>query len=205
MTRVYVDFDDVLAKTALAFTRLLEETFGKRVTVEEITSFDLSRSFDLGQEEIDRFMVEAHRPERLLEVEPMEGAVDVLSAWQARGCEIDVLTGRPPATGAVSREWLNRHGVPHSELYFVDKYKRYDDSAWQGHGRVLQMSELQGDTYDLIVEDSLKTATYLAEATSARIVLFDRPWNRDVSALSESTVARIERYRGWSEAAGVFP
>lgn len=205
MTRIYVDFDDVLAKTALAFTRLLEETFGKRVALEEITSFDLSKSFDLTQEEIDHFMVEAHRPERLLAVEPMEGAVDVLSAWHAQGCEIDVLTGRPPASGEVSREWLRRHGVPHSELYFVDKYSRYDQTAWEGHGRVLQMSELHGDTYDVVVEDSLKTASYLAEATPARILLFDRPWNRDVSALPESTVARIERCRDWDEAATVFP
>ncbi len=204
MTRIYVDFDDVLAKTALAFTHLLEETFGKRVALEEIHSFDLSKSFDLTQEEIDRFMVEAHRPERLIEVEPMEGAVDVLSAWHADGCEIDVLTGRPPSSSDVSREWLSRHRVPHRRLYFVDKYARYDEAAWEGHGRVLRMSELHGDAYDLVIEDSLKTASYLAEATTARVLLFDRPWNRDVSKLPETTVARIERCRDWPEAAALW-
>ncbi len=204
MLRVYVDLDDVLAQTALAFTRLLAESFGKRVAVEEIHSFDLSKSFDLTADEIDRFMAEAHRPERLIEVEPMAGAVDVLDGWHARGCEIDVLTGRPPASSEVSRRWLDRHRVPHRKLYFVDKYKRYDETAWQGHGRVLQMSELDGDRYDLVIEDSLKTAAQLAESTTARILLMDKPWNRDTSALPESTVARMERCRDWSEVAAAF-
>lgn len=205
MPRLYVDFDDVLSQTARAFTRLLEETVGKRVEFEAITSFDLSKSFGLSQEEIDRFMAEAHRPERLMEVEPIEGAVDVLSAWHAEGYQIDVLTGRPPSSESVSRQWLERHGVPHRALYFVDKYRRFDESAWDGHGRVLHLSELHGDIYDLVMEDSLKTAAYLAEATTARILLLDRPWNRDVSKLSESTLARIERCRDWDEVAELFP
>ncbi len=94
--------------------------------------------------------------------------------------------------------------MPHSELFFVDKYSRFDDSAWDGHERVLQMSELHGDTYDLIIEDSLKTAAYLAETTTARVLLFDRPWNREVSHLPRSTVARIERCGDWQEAARVW-
>ncbi len=201
MPRVYVDLDDVLAQTALSFTRLLAESFGKRVAVEEITSFDLSKSFNLTPEEIDRFMAEAHRPEHLIEVEPIEGAVEVLDGWHARGLEIDVLTGRPPASSDVSRRWLDRHRVPHRKLYFVDKYKRYDEAAWKGHGRVLRMSELDGDRYDLVIEDSLKTAAQLAESTTARILLLDKPWNRDVSALPEGTVARLERCRDWTEVA----
>ena len=203
--RLYVDFDDVLSQTARAFIRLLDETVGKRVEFEEITSFDLSKSFALGQEEIDAFMVEAHKPERLIGVEPIEGAIDTLQAWHDRGCRIDVLTGRPPSSERVSRDWLERHEVPHEGLYFVDKYTRYDDSAWHGHAPVLQLDELHGDTYDLVIEDSLKTASYLAEHTSARVLLLDRPWNRDVSELEESTVARIERCKNWHDVAAAFP
>ncbi len=205
MQRIYVDIDDVLSQTALAFTRILEESFGKRVGLEEITSFDLSVSFDLGPEELDAFMLEAHRPERLMEIEPMEGAVPVLDRWSERGWLIDVLTGRPPASTEVTRAWLDRHLVPHRELFFVDKYTRYDEAAWDGHGRVLQLEELHGDRYDLVVEDSLKTASYLAENTTARILLVDKPWNRDVSALPQPTVARLERCRDWTEIATFVP
>lgn len=205
MARLYIDFDDVLSQTARAFTHLLEETVGKRVEFEAITCFDLSKSFDLSQEEIDRFMVEAHRPERMIEFEPIDGAIDVVSAWHAAGHEIDVLTGRPPSAEQVSRDWLERHRVPHSQLYFVDKYQRFDETAWDGHGPVLKLAELHGDLYDLVMEDSLETAAYLADKTSARILLLDRPWNRNVSGLSEATVARIERCRDWGEVAEVFP
>ena len=199
MARVYVDLDDVLSQTALAFTRLLAESFDKHVALEEITSFDLSESFDLTDEELGRFMLEAHQPQRLLAVEPMPGAIDVLSAWQTEGYDVDVLTGRPPASGEVSRRWLHRHHMAHSELYFVDKYARYDESAWEGHEPVLQLAELHGDAYEVIVEDSLETAAYMAENTSARILLIDKPWNRDISKLPEATGARLERCADWSE------
>lgn len=205
MLRVYVDLDDVLSKTAVAFTRLLAETNGKQVDLEEITEFDLTVSFEMTQDELDAFMVEAHRPERLLAVEPMDGALEVLEDWAADGHQIDVLTGRPPASADASRAWLDRHGVPHRELFFVDKYTRYDESAWNGHGRVLRLEELHGDRYDVVVEDSLATAAYLAEATSARILLIDKPWNRGVAELSGSTVERLERCADWSEVAEAFP
>jgi len=205
MRRVYVDIDDVLSKTALAFTQLLARTFGKRIALEEITAFDLSKSFDLGPDELDAFMKEAHRPENLMAIEPMEGAIETLATWHADGWEIEVLTGRPPASAQATRDWLERHQVPHTELYFVDKYARYDESAWDGHAPVLPIEELAEHGYDLVVEDSLATAVRLAESTEAEIVLLDRPWNRDLDGLDEVTAARLDRCRDWDEVAARYP
>ncbi len=199
MRHIYVDLDDVLAQTARGFLQILAEVFDKEVAFEEITQFDLGVSFDLTPEELDRFLVEAHRPERLMEFEPVDGAVDVLSRWAGEGRTVDILTGRPPSSNDASRAWLKRHDFPHREVFFVDKYTRYDDAAWEGHGRVLTLDELHGDRYDVVVEDSLKTAVYLAENTSARVLLLDRPWNRGVQEISKSTLDRIERLDSWED------
>lgn len=201
MYRVYVDIDDVISQTALAFTRLLEHQFDKRVELDEITDFDLSKSFDLGPEELEEFMREAHRDEHLMAIEPMDGAIETLHSWQAGGCEIEVLTGRPPAAAEVTRDWLEKHGVPHSELYFVDKYARYDESAWDGHAPVLRLDELVEHDYDLVIEDSLETAVRLASAVDAEILLLDRPWNRNLSEVEQSITSQIGRCRDWSEIA----
>ena len=205
MSRVYVDFDDVLAQTALSFTRLLEQSYDKRVALEEITHFDLSRSFDMSRDELEDFMREAHRSERLMAIEPMEGAIETLSVWAAHGWEIEVLTGRPPAADQATRDWLAKHRVPHAGLYFVDKYARYDESAWDGHSPVLRLEEVADHDYDLIVEDSLETAVRLAATTDAEIVLLDRPWNRDLEGVDHRTAARLGRYSDWHEIARRAP
>lgn len=201
MRRVYVDIDDVLSKTALAFTELLARSFGRRVELEEITDFDLSKSFGLRPEELEAFMQEAHRAEHLMAIEPMEGAIETLAVWHARGWEIEVLTGRPPASAEVTREWLKRNRVPHSELYFVDKYARYDESAWDGHAPVLRLEELASHGYNLAIEDSLATAVQLADATDAEVLLLDRPWNRDVANVDEGISSRLGRCGNWREIA----
>jgi uncharacterized HAD superfamily protein len=201
MTRVYVDIDDVLSQTALAFTQLLEASFDKRIDLEEITDFDLSKSFDLDQAELEEFMREAHRDEYLMAIEPMEGAIDTLAAWHAAGHEIEVLTGRPPAAADVTRDWLEKHRVPHTELYFVDKYARYDESAWDGHAPVLRLDEIASHGYDLIIEDSLETAVRLAGAVDAEILLLDRPWNRNVTDVDQRIASRLGRCADWNEIA----
>ena len=46
--RIYVDFDDVLAETARAYTTLLEQNYGKTVPFDAIWSFNLGISFNAG-------------------------------------------------------------------------------------------------------------------------------------------------------------
>ena len=194
--RIYVDLDDVVCQTAELLLSLLDAEFGRRVSLEEIVSFDLGVSFGLGQEELGRFMDRAHDPEVLLQYELRPGAVEGLETWRARGCEVWIVTGRP--TGAVvgTRQWLERAGVPHDELLFVDKYRGHGrPSGASGEVRATRVEELAGMGFGLAVEDSAEMALRLRDEVGVRVLLMDRPWNREVV----DTPGRLERCRDWDE------
>jgi len=200
--RVYVDMDDVLCQTALAFTEVLKREFGKDADFEQITTFDLSKSFNLTPEEHDAFMESAHHQEVLLSMEPMEGANDVLRMWIEDGYEIEIVTGRPPATEEVSARWLSEAGVPHHGLTFVDKYSRILP-RWDG-GSVRRLDEIEAEEFCLAVEDSWHVAEFLAQSLGLTVLLLDRPWNRFGDETATTGSGRVLRCRDWTEIAERF-
>ncbi len=190
--RVYVDFDDVLCATARGFLVILEREFGKTVRFEDMIDFDLGRSFDLPPEKLRRFFELVHEDEALDGFEPLEGALETLSAWKAAGLEIEVVTGRPPDTRKASEAWLARHGVLYDELIFVEKY---------GHAPGgVPLDRVLGRDYAWVIEDSHAMAEQLAEA-GQRVHLLDRPWNRSQFAGG----ADVVRCADWKEVRGSVP
>jgi len=198
-----VDLDDVLAETAQHLVGALARHFGRVRRFEDTLHFDLQRAFGLSAAEHESFMELVHRDDELEAIAPRPGAATVLERWRAAGCEVAVMTGRPPSTEAVSRRWLARHGFAHDRLGFVDKYGRRD---WRGgRRRGLPLAALAGHGFSLAVEDSPSTASFLAGRLRVPVALLDRPWNRDPEALGSDARARVVRCRDWSEVAGRFP
>ncbi len=200
--RVYIDFDDVLCETAMTLTRLVNGMFDKGVRFEDISSFDLTASFRLNEEEEKHLFDMFHDETVLREIEPVEGALAAVRQLDRAGFDVHVVTGRPPSTHHVSREWLEKRDVPHVDMTFVDKYLR-------GHANVddiktLSLDELKNLDFALAIEDSLDMACFLAEEMALPVILLDRPWNSAVSGeLSAAAVERITRCNGWPEAVHV--
>lgn len=192
--RIYVDFDDVLCETARALTALLDAEFGKRVAYEEILWFELDRSFGLTAEELRRFFDAVHRPENLQALEPVPGAREVLAQWRSQGCEVCVVTGRPPETAAPSRAWLETHVVPYDRLIFVDKYRRLPPGP-----DLLTLDDLAGLDFALAIDDAPAMLQHLLDATSVPILIYDRPWNR---SFAPPNGRPAHRCRSWKEIAG---
>ena len=201
--RIYVDLDDVLSHTIEQLAALLERDFGRRVEPEAVVHFDLSRSFGLTPAELEAFFAAVHSPEMLAALAPKAGAARALRAWTQRGYEVSVLTGRPPATAACSRAWLERHGIPHTHFACVDKYGRSDSRG--AEAPALRLEDLAQFGFALAIEDSLEVATHLALTCDVPVVLLDRPWNRDVSRLAPAAAARMVRCADWREIAARFP
>ena len=201
--RIYVDLDDVLAQTIRGLTALLERRTGRRVAEEDVTHFDLARSFGLAPEELAAFMQHAHRPEELAELAPSPGGAPALEGWVERGYEVFVVTGRPTSTASVSRRWLERHGIPFDGFACIDKYRGRD---WAGPGEpALGLDSLPGFGFRLAVEDSLAMAVHLVEDCGVPVALMDRPWNRDLGGVRPETAASLVRCRDWGEVAARFP
>ena len=189
--RVYVDYDDVLCETARGLIALLRSQFAKSVAYEEVTSFDLSVSFELSQDEFSRFMHLAHEPKEILTLEPVPGAKEALDELTALGYEIVVITGRPPSASAPSAAWLENHQIPYHQLLFVDKYRRVQLNA--SHRTAVTLDDMREMRFCFAVEDSWDMAEYLAEDMALPVALLDRPWNRAAAAKKRQAAGRSGR------------
>ena len=185
---IYVDMDDVLCQAARHFLVIVEREFGKRIAYEQLTNFDVGQSCGLRLDECEELYRIVHRPDELLSMAPVSDAIAVLGAWEQRGFEIAIITGRPPETSETSIEWLTNHGVPFHSFTVVDKYSRF---ATEQSGAI-SLSELAARRFCWAVEDSLPMAQYLADQMNLEVALIDRPWNR-----TDSQHRRISRYADW--------
>jgi uncharacterized HAD superfamily protein len=187
---IYIDLDDVIAKTTCRYVEIVEREFGKSVDFEAITTFNLQKSFSLTDPEFDHFFRLVHEPEIILELEPFEGVLDVLNKWSEIGFEISVVTGRLTSTYASSLEWLKINNVPFNSFIMVDKYKRPVVDK-----EIAISLELFSDMkFMFAVEDSLDMAKFLQQRMNTQVTLFDRPWNR-----TDNNLAGIRRCFTWEE------
>ena len=194
--RIYVDFDDVLCETAQALSRLARAMFGRDVPFERIHDFDLQKAFALERAQYEALMERAHETEFLLAFPPMPGGVDCLRAWQARGLEVAIVTGRPAATHRASRAWLQRHGLDALPVIFVDKYSRGHPSPADAPP-TLSTAALLRESFDVAIDDSPVALDTLQQRATGRTIVFDRPWNRAY----DCSAARTARCCGWAEVA----
>lgn len=194
--RIYIDFDDVLCETALGFTDIIRESFGRHVAFEDIHSFNLWESFDLTQTEYDRLMDLGHRDDFLSSLAPIPGARDVILDWTTSGLEVTIVTGRPPACAPVSADWLKRHDIPVAGIVFVDKYGRNhaNDCSITPHA-LGQMN------FALAIEDAPAMAQHILSHTSFPLVVYDRPWNRNFPTGHFPQSGQATRARDWSHIA----
>ncbi len=175
--KIYVDFDDCLCETAKSFSNLAREMFGKNVPYEKIRYFELDRSFDLNDEEFERFMIRGHEPDVLMSYEETPGAIKVINEWLACGHEVKVITGRPFSAYEASRMWLDEHGLKSVNLYCLNKYGR--DSFIRNSDFSLELEDYYKMTFDYAVEDSPKAFKFFDHLPDLKVFVIDRPWNRE--------------------------
>ncbi|RKM59209.1 2-dehydropantoate 2-reductase [Butyrivibrio sp. CB08] len=175
--KIYIDFDDCLSETAKTIVDCAHKMFGSTVTYNEFYFFDIAKTFNLSPEDYDRLMHEVHRPEVLLSYDEAPGASETVNGWLDQGHEVSIITGRPYNTYEPSRRWLDEHGLDRVPLYFLNKYGRdffYEDSEYN-----LELEDYYKMHFDYAIEDSPKAFKFFEHLPDLKVMLFDRPWNRD--------------------------
>ena len=183
---IYVDLDDVLCQAARHFLMIVEREFGKKIAYEQLTDFDVGHACGLAAAERDELYRIVHRPEELLSMAPVDGAIAGLKQWEQQGFDVAIVTGRPPQSTEVSLAWLAKHRISHGSFTIVDKYSRFTAV------NAMTLADLATHRFCWAVEDSLPMAEYLAEQMKLPVALIDRPWNQD----SKQQIG-IRRYRDW--------
>ena len=174
---LYIDFDDCLCETARRFSGLAAEMFGKNVPYDKIRYFDLQKSFSLTGDEYEEMMIRAHTPEVLLSYEETPGAVESVNALLDEGHDISVITGRPFGAYEASRAWLDEHELKRAKLYCLNKYGR--DSFIKNSDFTLEIEDYYRMHFDLAIEDSPSAFRFFDHLPKLKILVYDRPWNRE--------------------------
>ncbi len=191
--KIYVDYDDCLCETARSFSELAVEMFDKHIPYEKIRYFELDKSFNLDEEQYERFLIRGHEPDVLLSYEETPGATAVINEWVTAGHEVSIITGRPFSAYEPSRKWLDDHGLQNIRLYCLNKYGR-EDSVYAGDYS-LELDDYYKMDFDIAVEDSPKAFKFFDHFKDLRVLVFDRPWNRECEFPGDN----YTRCPGWDE------
>lgn len=191
--KIYVDFDDCLCETARYFSKIAVEMFDKHVPYEKIRYFELDRSFELDGEQFERFMIRGHEPDVLLSYDETPGASDVINEWLSQGHEVSIITGRPFSAYEPSRKWLDDHGLMNVRLYCLNKYGW--DSFFKDSDFSLELEDYYRMDFDIAVEDSPKAFKFFDHFRDMKVLVFDRPWNREC----EFPNGNYTRCFGWDD------
>ena len=188
---IYIDFDDCLCETAKHFCTLVEDMFGKKVPYENVQFFDLQRSFGLTDEQYENMMIEGHTPKTLLEIEETPGASETVNSWLDKGHDVYIITGRPSSAYEASRKWLDQHGLERVKLYCLNKYGR--DSFIKNSDFNLELEDYYKMHFDYAIEDSPLAFKFFDHLPDLKVVVFDRPWNKNAEFPGEG----FTRCKNW--------
>ena len=181
---IYVDFDDCLCETARAFSDIALEMFNIDVPYEKMRYFNLQMAFGLDDEQYDALLRKGHEPEVLLGFEETPGAVAVLNEWIEKGNNVSIITGRPFGSFEPSREWLDEHGLKNVKLYCLDKYGR--ENFMKNSDFSLKLEDYYKMKFDVAVEDSPTAFKFFNHLPDIKVMVFDRPWNKDAELPGEN-------------------
>ena len=190
--KIYVDYDDCLCETARSFSEIAVEMFDKHVPYEQIRYFELNKSFDLDDDQYERFLLKGHEPEVLLSYEETPGASKTINEWLSQGHEVSIITGRPFSAYEPSRQWLDEHDLKDVKLYCLNKYAR--DSVIYKTDFNLELEDYYKMKFDFAVEDSPKAFKFFDHLPDLKVLVFDRPWNRECVFPGEN----YTRCTGWN-------
>lgn len=181
---IYIDYDDCLCETARFFSGLLWKMFGKDIPYEDIWCFNLQQSFSLDDKQYEEMMHEAHKAEALMSYEETIGAVDTVNGWIDAGYDVSVITGRSYSYFEPSRAWLDEHGLDRAKLYCLNKYGR--EGVFKGSEYSLELEDYKKMHFDIAVEDSPYAFKFFTHLPKLKVLVFDRPWNRECEFLNDN-------------------
>lgn len=203
--RIGVDLDDVIAICAVPYLRRFAQEYGVALPDEHEIGWHLLREMDehVSPEERDRFRLRLYDGTFFSELDIYEDCPIVLDRLVQKGNEVYFVTARAERRRMVTETWLREkrildyakavHLKPWGEFRPDHPRGRYDAEGSASY-KVRLAEELR---LDVFCEDDVVIAKALAES-GVRVLLFDHPWNREVSH------DRITRVSGWSEAGALL-
>ena len=182
--RMCVDIDNVVAETDEVMRRVVSDVTNGRVSLayEDVKRFNYWECSDRSGEALSKAewgLVHKRfsEPERIMEIEPIEGARDALFVLCDK-FKLHFATSRLPSARAATLDWLRKNEFPEHDIHFL---KHGEKHASLG-------------VFDVSVEDDLEQALAFNAAGFGMNFVLAHPW--DESCVNS---ARLQRVSHWHE------
>ena len=179
MKRIAFDIDGCLADLISPMLQILEIEHKKIVKYEDITDFNLEKSFQLDSKQIHQIIDEAiQNYENLF---PYPGVVEFLVEYQKEHKNILIITQRKIENDYFTRRWFEKF-FPLIDMERIQIAYSYN-----------KMIPLKFYRIDQMVEDRAEVAISLANQ-GIKVFLMDRPWNQ-----FDDSNENITRVKNWED------
>lgn len=183
--RIGIDVDDVLADSLPEYLSAFNRRFGLQIPVSEAAWEVFRRHPDIPAEEIRAFFQELYHADFLGSRPLLPGAREGVEQLHQAGHRLFIITGRLRSDREITERWIEMQGLSAFFQEIVDR----DGLDMPLHKR----RAVEQFRLDVLLEDEYEVALAAAEV-SARVLLFDRPWNRG------SLPCNVFRVRSWPDA-----
>ncbi len=194
--RIGVDLDDVIAICAVPYLRRFATEYEVELPDEKEIGWHLLREMDehVPAAERDRFRMKLYEGTFFSELDIYEDCPLVLERLVQKGHEIYFITARNERRRMVTETWLREKRIlDYAKAVHLKPHGEFNPESSATY-KVRLAQELR---LDVFCEDDVVISRALADA-GVRVLLFDHPWNRDV------THERITRVSGWPEVAALL-
>lgn len=198
---IYIDMDDVVADTGVLLADYANRCFNTNYTVNDMTDFDLKVSFKLSDDDYYTFMTGFHH-NCLVDIAPIDGAVDTIKKWNRLGYDPAIVTGRPTYANGYTLQWLKKHGLEDIRVYHVDKYNRLFNK--NEDPLITPFNALHDMDVKFAIDDSLTSLNLLTDSKLCPFAVFTRPWNSSFEASADATPPSF-RASTWAELESLVP
>ncbi|UCE28674.1 MAG: hypothetical protein JSV85_05190 [Candidatus Bathyarchaeota archaeon] len=167
------DIDGVISDFVAYFATIARKHYGLTLDESDIYCHDLDYVLGISRQERDRLV----RETLLGDLQPIEGAKETLERLNSHGHKIIILTARFGDLNSVTRDWLQKKGIPYSLLI----------QSNQGEKHLAEVD------LDLVVEDDLEDALGWSKKVKT-VLVYDHPWNQ-----SFNVKGLIKRVYSWND------
>lgn len=160
------------------FIPYLNKTFNKKLTMDDITVYNLATVLGISDEEFYTWMKE-HEPTIYKDAPLVDHAIKILADWEKQH-NLIYISARPNDYLDVTHQWFEKNNVPFHHIELIGKHDK--------------LEAVKRHEVEVFFEDKHDNACDISEECDIPVLLFNTPYNQD------PVPSKVVRVNDWNEA-----
>lgn len=180
--KIGIDIDEVVAKYVEGYLEIFKKEYGKKVNFEDVFSYNFGEVLGISKEEDEKLHKIFGESMSFDEIEMIEGAKEAVIKL-SKSHDVAFITFRPLRLKEKTRFFLEKNFPDNSfKVFYAKEFP---------NGSKAEVCKSLG--INLMIEDHAPAAFECANK-GIRVILFDKPWNKNVE---HENILRVKK---WEEA-----